>query len=152
MTDIHKLTVYDAEKMLRATLSTGGRVEVAGSVITAPIERNFGNLDNVTDYIERLHTLFGQSMSQPPRVRVRKGQKMAHYETFTNTIAVPVKSRWALRETVVLHEYAHALTWHKHRVTGHGPFFQEEFETLLTDVIGPEAGWLLRTYLHMSAH
>lgn len=149
MTDTGRALVYGAENNLMAMLATGGQVEVAGSTLTLPIERRFGNLDNVIDYVGRLHSLYGQGMPLP-KVRERRGQTRAHYESLTHTIAMPLGDTWALRECVVLHEYAHALTWGLNRVHGHGQVFQERLEFLLSDVIGPEAGFLFRFNLSVS--
>lgn len=147
MTDFQRSQVYGAENMLSQMLATGGRVEVAGSTLILPVERRFGNLDNVRDYVERLHILYGEGMPLP-QVRERRGQRRAHYESGSHTIAIPVRDTWAMREVVVLHEYAHALTWRDDPLDpGHGPVFQDLLESLLAEVIGPEAGWLFRYHL-----
>jgi len=151
MTDAQRAQVYAAEALMAKMLERGGPAQVAGSTLTLPIERRFGNLDNVRDYIERLHSIFGEGMPMP-QVRERKGQAEAHYEWANHTIAVPLKARWALRESVILHEYAHALTWRRDNSPdpGHGPDFQSNLEHLFTEAIGPEAGFMFRYLLQAS--
>lgn len=139
--DTDRRMVYAAEDLMMAMMNRGGTAEIAGSTITIPVERKFGNIDNVRDYVDRLHTVFGADLPAPT-VRVRKGQTKAHYEAGTNTIAVPDRTRWALREAVVLHEFAHYLAWQRHRASGHGPLFRAEYRDLLANVIAPEAGFM----------
>ena len=147
MTDAQRAQVYAAENLMAKMLERGGPAQVAGSTLTLPIERRFGNLDNVRDYVARLHSIFGEGMPMP-QVRERKGQAKAHYEHRAHTIAVPLKDRWALRESVILHEYAHALTWRDNRLDpGHGPAFQANLEHLFTEAIGPEAGFVFRVLM-----
>lgn len=147
MTDTQRAQVYAAENLMAKMLERGGPAQVAGSTLTLPVERRFGNLDNVRDYLERLNQVFGEDMTVP-RVRERKGQTRAHYEHRAHTIAVPLKDRWALRESIILHEYAHALTWRDTLLDpGHGPTFQAHLERLFTEVIGPEVGFVFRVLL-----
>ena len=147
MRDVHQSRVYAAERVVYDALERGGQIEVAGSTLVLPVERRFGNLDNIKDYVERLHSLFGGGVPAPT-VRPRKGQTRAHYETGANVIAVPLDGTWALREMVILHEYAHCLTRWRDRASGHGPEFQARYTDLVEEVIGPEAGFLLRYSLH----
>jgi putative metallohydrolase (TIGR04338 family) len=80
------------------------------------------------------------------RVRARAGAARAEYEFATHTIAVPphrVGGRWAMRELVVLHELAHHLAGE----AGHGPVFVARLVHLVEELIGPEAGFLLRSAL-----
>ena len=149
MSDRGRAQVYGAENTVMSMLDNGGRVEVAGSTLTLPIERRFGNLDNVTDYVHRLHQVYGQGWPQPV-VRERRGQTRAHYESRGNCIAMPLADTWALREFVVLHEYAHAMVWNLDRLHGHGTVFQDRLESLLAEVIGPEVAFLFRYNLHVS--
>jgi putative metallohydrolase (TIGR04338 family) len=82
----------------------------------------------------------------PVRVRARAGATKAEYEALTNTIAVPnhrVGGGWAMRELVVLHELAHHLA----SSTDHGPRFVTMLVTLVEELVGPEAGFLLRSAL-----
>lgn len=84
--------------------------------------------------------------ARPVRVRDRAGDTQAHYSR--GVIAVPthtIGSSWALRELVVLHELAHHLA-----STGgsHGPAFVGEFVELVSEIISPEAGLLLRVTMY----
>ena len=103
--------VYAAEDLMMAMMNRGGTAEIAGSTITIPVERKFGNIDNVRDYVDRLHTVFGADLPAPT-VRVRKGQTKAHYEAGTT----PSRCRtgpggrygrpWAA-------QFAHYLAWQR---------------------------------------
>jgi putative metallohydrolase (TIGR04338 family) len=61
----------------------------------------------------------------------------------TATIAVPLKSRWAARESVLLHELAHHLGG---SVDGdwHGPAYRRTMVELVAIVLGEAAALLLR--------
>jgi putative metallohydrolase (TIGR04338 family) len=64
----------------------------------------------------------------------------------TNTIAVPthrVGGRWAMRELVVLHELAHHLSGG----ADHGAEFVTVLLCLVAELVGAEAGFLLRSAL-----
>lgn len=120
-----------------------------GSSLTLPVERRFGDLDGVRRYLDQIRTReWGHPQTPAPRVRVRKGQTKAHWSD--GTIALPdgIGERgWAMREIVVLHEYAHHVTWHVHGQTGHGPDFQEVYLDLLDNAVGPEAAFVVRAGL-----
>lgn len=45
-----------------------------------------------------------------------------------------------MREVVVLHEFAHHVTWHTAGATGHGEQFQEVYLSLLENAVGPGGG------------
>jgi putative metallohydrolase (TIGR04338 family) len=86
----------------------------------------------------------------PVRVRSRNGQARAHYERANATIAIPPyegNRAWAMRELVVLHELAHHLEPDPASAV-HGPAFVHRYARLVTEVIGPEAGLLLRSTMH----
>lgn len=147
--DPQKSAVYSAECIVREMLERGGTVQVAGSTLTLPVERKFSRLEEVESYLNKIHGVFGVDLPKP-RVRVRKGQQFAHYEWATNTLAFPTQSRWAFREMVVLHEYAHFLAWQLWRARSHGKEFQSEFRGLLDAVVGPEAAFLFGYQLAVS--
>lgn len=89
----------------------------------------------------RMSSVIEQFGKYPVAVRSRKGQRIAHYESFPPTIAVPENgSRWALRELVVLHELAH----HYSKGAAHSPVFVSTMTTLLGLVMGPEMALLSR--------
>jgi putative metallohydrolase (TIGR04338 family) len=117
-----------------------------------PDDRKFGDIDAVQRYVDavlaldRVRRAAPERAALPVRVRARAGAAKAVYEAATHTIAVPphrVGGRWAMRELVVLHEIAHHLA----PGTGHGPPFVTTLLQLVEDLVGPEAGFLLRSAL-----
>jgi putative metallohydrolase (TIGR04338 family) len=76
-------------------------------------------------------------------VRVRRGDRAAHYEHDTDTIALPnTRNQSGLRQVIVLHELAHKDTH------GHGPEFCTRFLNLVQQEMGPEAHFLLRAMFY----
>lgn len=155
MSDSRRSRVYEAEQLVRRLFDQAGEdrtVQWFGSSLTLPIERKFASVESVQAYVDKvlaLDTVHGRYSRAllSCRVRERRGQRMAHYEHLTPTIAVPLHEHnraWALRELVVLHELAHHLTPGQ----GHDGEFCEAFVFLAETVIGPEAGFLLRVALH----
>lgn len=148
MRDMEKTPTYDAEHELRFILTNGGTFDFYGSTLVIPEERKFGTIENVRDYVtkvcefELVNNMF-TAASNPPAVRARRGNRWAHYEPATHTIAVPEHKgsnhSWAMREIVVLHELAHAFT----RGHGHDALFRGSFAWLVGAVIGREAELLL---------
>lgn len=121
---------------------------IAGSTVTLPQERKFASIESIQYYIEQVCALPTIKATYPrsrvvPNVRSRRGDTKATYTSNPPTIAIPAgsnHSRWALRETVVLHELAH----HLDGKSSHGPGFRQTFLTLITLCIGPEAALVLR--------
>lgn len=154
MADIQQKKVYDAESFVRRTLDSLAQAAVPtldfyGSSLLVPLERKFGQLDSIQCYVDAVLNLnwvrdtWPERVVLPVHVRKRRGQKFAHYEPLTRTLAVPDHSNssgWAMRELVILHELAHHLC-----VQGehHGPAFASTFLHLVREVIGPEVGLLL---------
>jgi putative metallohydrolase (TIGR04338 family) len=142
--------LYDAENTLLFMLANGGTVQFLGSSLTLPVERRFGDVAGVRRYLEEVRRRpWGHPDVPEPAVRVRKGHAKAHWED--GTIALPdgIGDRgWAMREVVVLHEYAHHVTWHVHGDTGHGGPFQGVYLGLLEAAVGPEAALIVRSGLH----
>jgi putative metallohydrolase (TIGR04338 family) len=152
--------VYAAESLVcrvydRAT--DDRTVELHGSTITLPVERRFASIESMQTYVDRVLTLRWVRAAWPRRadvpvtVRARNGQARAHYEAATATIAIPPyrhNHAWAMRELVLLHELAHHLT--PQTAAPHGPEFADGYLTLVTELVGPEAGLLLRTTMHDS--
>lgn len=130
-------------------LDNGGSATFLGSSITLPVERKFGDLDGVRRYLREVRAReWGYPQTPEPRVRLRKGQHRAHWSD--DVIALPDgigQAGWAMREVVVLHEYAHHVTWHVHGSRGHGGEFQQVYSGLLEDAIGPEAALVFRASL-----
>lgn len=149
MTDTRR--VYDAENTLMFLLDTGtaGTVEFLGSALTLPVERRFGDLAGVRRYLAEVQARpWGHGSVPEPGVRVRKGHTKAHWES--GVIALPdgIGDRgWAMREVVVLHEYAHHVAWFEQGAVGHGTVFRGVYLDLLEHAIGPEAAFVMRAGL-----
>lgn len=143
--DAQRGQVYAAEHtlwgLLDRTVESGSPVvEIEGVTLTLPPEARFGCLESIQAYCDRVIALVGAT---PVRVRRRQGESKAHYERAGAVIAVPDEgSRWAMRETVLLHELAHHLS--RHASQSHGPEFVAAHIDLLTRVMAPEAGLALR--------
>ncbi len=144
--------VYAAEDQWSAVLDRGGPVDFFGSRIDVPMQRRFGDLTSVQAYVDAVMGLGFVEAEYPGAgsvvVRERSGQLKAHYEPEAATIAIPLRSRWAGRESVVLHELAHHLACSRGVAAGsrrwHGPEFQEAMCGLVTAVMGDAAALLLR--------
>ena len=151
MTDTQR--VYAAEDTLLFMLEHGGTAQFMGSSLTMPVERRFGDLDGVRRYLAALRSRpWGFPEVPEAAVRLRRGHTKAHWEN--GVIALPDGiggKGWAMREVVVLHEYAHHVTWHTAGVTGHGPVFQEIYLSLLANAVGPEAAFVVRAGLQAGA-
>ncbi|MGW0174936.1 TIGR04338 family metallohydrolase [Rhodococcus sp. NPDC003322] len=156
--DSQRSLVYDAESVVRgifdrADRGTGRQLELFGSHLTLPVERRFASVESVQDYADRVLTLNWvrarwPRSAVPVTVRTRAGAKAAHYEPGTATLAVPVvggRSRWALRELVVLHELAHHLEPDGADLAPHGPEFVDRYLVLVEEILGGEAAFVLRT-------
>jgi putative metallohydrolase (TIGR04338 family) len=147
--------VYTAEHGLRAMLDRSHdapTVCVHGSTLTLPVERKFACLESIQRYIDAVLNLNWvkaqyENAQHPIKVRERQGQRYAHYEPWTHVIAIPPHERnraWAMRELVVLHELAHHLDTGR----GHSETFTDTFVTLVSELMGPEAGFVLRTLFY----
>ncbi|MGZ4618743.1 MAG: TIGR04338 family metallohydrolase [Frankiaceae bacterium] len=153
MRDDQRSRVYSAESMVRRQLdfaAAGARtIHVAGSVLTVPAEQVFRDLPAVRRYASWL-TATAQVTQRWPEAagvgfRPRRGAQRAHYDRAAHVIALPPAERggsWALRELVILHELAHALT--AGADPPHGPAFTAAFVDLVEIAAGPEVAFLLR--------
>lgn len=152
--DYQKTKLYRAEQDVRAALdfanSNGAStIEVFGSTLVMPNELKFGSLDAIKLYIKRLEK--HEAITDywfPPVVLVEHSRKQTKRATTINgrIIVMPNfdKASWAWREIVLLHEYAHVLTYGDQ----HGPRFAGVFLYLVETFIGMEAALLLRTAMH----
>jgi putative metallohydrolase (TIGR04338 family) len=150
--DAQRQRVYEAEGVLARMIDRRDDFPVAdafGSRVVVPDDRKFGDIESVQRYVDAVLALDWVRRAAPPRaslpvrVRARAGATRAEYEFDTVTIAVPphrVGGRWAMRELVVLHEIAH----HVSADAGHGPAFVAQLLELVEELVGPEAGFLLR--------
>ena len=147
--------VYAAEDQWSAVLDRGGTVDFFGSRIEVPTQRRFGDVASVQRYVGAVLALpaVRQAYPQagPVHVRERAGQGRAHYEAGTRTIAIPLQTTWAARESVVLHEMAHHLACSVGGATAagvrrewHGVAFRRAMCTVVRSVLGVEAELMLR--------
>ena len=154
-TDRQRARVYEAESVVHRLIDRRTDfpvVEAYGSRVVIPDDRKFGDIDSVQRYVDAVLALdwvrrvAPDRAAIPVRVRARAGATKAEYETLTNTIAVPthrIGGCWAMRELVVLHELAHHLTGG----ADHGPQFVAMLLELVEQLVGAEAGFLLRSAL-----
>ena len=140
MRDSERSLTYGAEDQVASLLKRQGSIEMHGTNVAIPDERKFGDVEGVQRYVDTVLDYLG--LDRDVKVRVRKGQKKAHYEYSAKTIAVPVGERWAMREMVILHEIAHHVTGVK--VPAHGQEFRRNFCDLLERVLAPEARFLMQ--------
>jgi putative metallohydrolase (TIGR04338 family) len=161
MTDLQRSKVYAAESLVcriydRAERTDDRRVELHGSTIALPIERRFASVESMQRYVDlvlnlgSVQTAWPERAAVPVTVRARRGQAKAHYERATSTIAIPPHEHnraWAMRELVLLHELAHHLA-PEALSAAHGPEFADRYLSLVGEIVGPEAGLLLRTAMH----
>jgi putative metallohydrolase (TIGR04338 family) len=149
MSDHGRTAAYAGEHRLRAVLEwscageTPPAVEIAGSTLTLPIERRFGDLASIQRYCDKVLALPQYAHAGPVSVRERRGDGAAHYSPSRREIAVCTTGlRWALREAVVLHELAHHLS--PNDPNGHGLVWRNTFLDLLETCMGPEVAFFLR--------
>jgi putative metallohydrolase (TIGR04338 family) len=152
MRDNDKAKVYAGEHRLQEMLDRANAyrnpapdVELFGTTVRLPVERKFASVESIQDYVDTILALDAvqeiSGVTKPVVVRPRKGSTKAHYEA--GTIAIPMglagRSKWALREVVVLHELAHHLAH-----DGHGPRFRYALAKLLEIAMAPEVGFVLQ--------
>lgn len=135
-------------------------MEFHGSLINVPLQKRFADIPSVQRYVDGVLALDAirarYPKAGPIRVRERHGQRSAHYEPSTATIAIPMVERMFGRESVVLHEVAHHLSVSEGlpaRPGGtrwHGNEFRETLLFLVSVVLGDEAALLLRAGYHAS--
>ncbi|RAV11318.1 TIGR04338 family metallohydrolase [Mycolicibacterium sp. GF69] len=151
--DTQRSKVYAAEAFVRTLFDRaaehGNRVvEFFGTAMTLPPEARFASVESVQRYVDDVLALTAVRRrwprATPLAVRSRRGVTAAHYEAVgaSAVIAVPeARTRWALRELVVLHEIAHHLCA---AAPPHGPEFVATFCELADAVMGPEVAHVLR--------
>lgn len=151
--DTQRAKVYAAEEFVRTLFDRaaehGNRaIEFFGTSLTLPPEARFASVESVRRYVDDVLALPAVRTRWPRiaplGVRPRRGVSAAHYEADDAgaVIAVPeARTRWALRELVVLHEIAHHLC---EVPPPHGPRFVATFCELADAVMGPEAAHVLR--------
>lgn len=155
--DTGRETFYGAERLIMRMFDRAGHhrtVQLAGTELTLPVEAQFGSIDSVRDYIGRVLAMPTvrarfDAAARPVAVRSRRGNRSAHYAVSSGEceIAIPDgrDGRWALRETVVLHEVAHHLD--QSAGPAHGRGFAQTLTELVGLVMGPEAEFVYRVVL-----
>ena len=154
--DTQRSKVYAAEQFVRTLFDRaaehGSRVvDFFGTQLTLPPEGRFASVESVQTYVDSV--LNHPSVQRrwpalaPISVRARRGATAAHHERRDGdaVIAVPARTRWALRELVVLHEIAHHVC---DAEPPHGPEFVATFTELAGLVMGPEVEHVLRVVYH----
>lgn len=156
-TDSGRAAVYAAENQVHALMDFDpdgvAAVRFEGSTLP-PIEQDkkFADVDSIQRYVDMIHGAnwgYGTAEGVPPvKVRDRKGSRKAEWES-PDTIAIPVTApggKWACREMVVLHEYAHHAVFHLYGLSGHGERFRAIHTDLVRNAVGPVAGLLLLAF------
>lgn len=151
--DFQRGKVYEAEHLVQRIFDRSAEypmVEVAGSHLALPVERRFGSIDAVQQYVSQVLALrwvrnTWRRAATSVTVRERAGGAQAQYLRPGAIMAVPGRrahSTWALRELVILHEISHHLA--DTIEIAHGATFVDRLLTLVDGVVGPEAALLLR--------
>ena len=153
--DSQRSRVYSAEQFVRTLFDRAAQhssraIDFFGEAITLPPEARFASMESVARYLGEVRALPTVAARWPDAgpitVRPRRAATAAHYENHDGigVIAVPERGAagWAMRELVVLHELAHHLA--VGRGPAHGPEFVATFCELVTAVMGPEVGHVLR--------
>lgn len=149
MSDRLRQKVYNAEFTLRDIFSNSTvtrTTNVKGMTLTLPDERRFGALETVQAYADAVIDMVNHKYPAK-RVAVVEGRKSLRRKAYWDWKQIVLPQRevtsWAWREIVVLHEIAHHLT----PGAGHNEEFCGAFIYLLSEVMGPEAGWLMTILL-----
>lgn len=141
MIDADRSAVYAAEDQWSAVLDRGGVIDFFGSTLDLPCQRKFGALEHMQQYVSAITP--EQLTTQPITVRARKGPTRAHFDPIKNEIAIPMDVTWAARESVLLHEVAHALTYGNHADLTHGRKYRITMLALVREHLSPQAELVL---------
>lgn len=133
--------VYSAQHELDFFIKHGGLIDFYGSKLyIEPCERKFARPEDAQRFLEQVREHVGVTQ-RVPTIRTNGNRKSwAHYFPLQHEIRVPPHRpgdpSWALRERVILHEYAHSLT----RGHGHDATFCAALAMLLRQCMTPEIG------------
>jgi len=144
VTDSRRSAVYAAESVVLDMIDRGVDVAFHGSSLTVEPDRKFGQVTDIDAYLRWLRrNSWGYPEVPAPHVRLRRGAAKASWEA-PATIAVP-DAAWARRELIVLHEYAHHVTWHQSggADNSHGPAFCRTLADLIRNAVGAGTGLLV---------
>ena len=154
--DADRARFYAAQHLVQALFDRSAAaptVSLAGSTVTLPVERRFGDISAVQGYVDAVLALDWvrggwRRSGVHVTVRARRGARAAHHEYDGAVLAIPPAAggdSWALRELVVLHELAHHLAGAAE--PAHGAIFTRAYLALLDGIVGPEAAFLLTVLL-----
>lgn len=146
--------VYAAEDQWSAVLDRGGTIDFFGSRLDVPMQRRFADVASIQAYVDGLLARPAVRSAYPSAgsvtVRERAGQGRAHYEPRDAVIALPLRTLWAGREAVVLHELSHhcacsvGVEADPSGRRWHGTEFRAAMDVLVTEALGDAAALLLR--------
>jgi len=141
-------TIYAAENAVAAMLDRGGLVDFHGSLLALDgcrvrryTPQQVPLIQGMIGGLWRVHGTGGP----PPSLRAsaRAGGGRAWYNHNTREIVLPTHS-WAWNDLVILHELSHACTGvGGDQRSSHGHTWRKNYCSLVSEVIGPEAGLLL---------
>lgn len=150
--------MYGAEHQWSSVLDRGGPLNFHGSHLNVPVQRRFADIASVQTYVDAVLALepvrARYPNAGPVRVRERRGQRKAHYEPSTATVAIPMQDRAFGRESTVLHELAHhlsvseGLSVTRSGTRWHGDEFRRAMVFLVSVTLGEPAALLLRAGYH----
>jgi len=146
--DHNRSAVYGAEDQVTAMLDRGGQVDFHGSTLDLPSERKFGDIPSINRYLDAVRCQsWGYGSTREVSVVASRAEITATWRA-PGEIRVPVRSRWALREWIVLHEYSHHVTFHTGRGANHDRAFCEVLIELTSKALSPGIGTLLLAAFH----
>lgn len=154
--DLSLATVYAAEDQVLNLITRGGIVDFYGSVLDLSECRvrsyepwQIGFMQGVVNGLYEKHR-DDRVPERPPVLRLSKRAVDACYRSGKHTITLPLQP-WAWNDLVLCHEVAHALTVTMSRGnrTAHNYDWRKMYTSLVSEVIGPEAGLLLMNQLNL---
>jgi putative metallohydrolase (TIGR04338 family) len=148
--DDQRALVYGAEQQVlnHVERAGGAVVDFFGTQLSLPAERRFCDVAEVQKYVAEVTKVLRHeeefSRLTTPTIRHRKGSGCAHYESERSVIAMPSDSPWAMRELIVLHEFAHHVTFSlTPDASAHGDEFVKNYLSLVERFLGPELRLLM---------
>ena len=142
--DSRRSAVYASEDQLRRLLVSGGVIDFHGSTLDIAPERKFHDLVEIQQYLDELRVSSSDyTQILPPRVATSRATMTAEWRA-PDLIRVPAEQGWAMRESVVLHEYSHHLQFHRSGYTSHDPAFCHTLLELVESAMSPAVALLLR--------
>jgi putative metallohydrolase (TIGR04338 family) len=144
-------TIYAAEDTVLKVLDQGGTVDFFGSTLDlsrtkvrryAPSDVPF--VRGMLDGLYQSHRGPGVRAASPTLRVSNRAYRRAVYQPGKHEIVMP-QSQWSWNDLVLMHELAHSLTSHTLRGqrAAHGREWRKTYASLVSEVIGPEAGLLL---------